>query len=73
MRTAPTSAPSAETTGMPPATAREIEMRKILYIHTTPYSVNGWTAALSHCNILEDFPNLAHDIKLGSPIGNPPL
>ena len=72
MRTAPTSAPSVATTGTPPATACEIELRKILYIHTTPYSVDGWTAALSHCNILEDFPNLAHDIKLGSPIGNPP-
>ena len=69
---APTSAPSVMTTSTPPATAHEIELRKILYIHTTPYSVDGWTAALSHCNILEDFPNLAHDIKLGSPIGNPP-
>ena len=72
MRTAPTSAPSAATTGTPPATACEIELWKILYIHTTPYSVDGWTAALLQCNILEDFLNLAHDIKLGSPIGNPP-
>ena len=55
-----------------PATAREIELQKILYIHTTPYSVNSWTAALLQCNISEDFPNLLHDIKLGSPIDNPP-
>ena len=72
MRTVPISAPSAVTTGTPPATARKIELRKILYIHTTPYSVDSWAAALLQCNILEDFLNLTHDIKPGSPIGNPP-
>ena len=72
MHMVPISAPSVATTGIPPATARKIELQKILYIHTTPYSVDGWTAALLQCNILEDFPNLMHDIELGSPIGNPP-
>jgi hypothetical protein len=36
------------------------------------YHVEGWTAALRDCHLLEQYPNIIHDLIYGSPIGNPP-
>ena len=55
-----------------PATAHGIDLGEVLYIHTTPYNADSWSVALTLCNLTSDFPNLVHDIKSGSPIGNPP-
>jgi len=69
---APTHVPSVATAAMPPATACRIDLHQILYIHTMPYNPGGWRAALTHCHISADFPNLVYDIIHGLPIGNPP-
>ena len=67
-----TPAPSVATNNTLPAAACGTDLDEVLYIHTTPYNADGWSAALTLCNLTSDFPNLVHDIKFGSPIGNPP-
>jgi len=37
-----------------------------------PYDSQAWLAALSTSNLFISFPNLAHNIHYGSPIGKPP-
>ena len=55
-----------------PATAHRTDLDKVLYIHTTPYNADGWSTALTLCKLTSNFPNIVHDIKFRSPIGNPP-
>ena len=64
----PTCVPFAVTHATPRATARETDLTRVLYTHTTPYNPAGWRAALEHCNLSDTFPNLIHDIIHGSPI-----
>ena len=50
------------------AAARETDLTRVLYIHTTPYNPAGWQVALEHCNLSDTFLNLIHNIIHGSPI-----
>ena len=68
----PTRVPFVATGATLHAAARETDLTRVLYMHTTPYNPAGWQVALEHCNLSDTFPNLIHDIIHGSPIGNPP-
>ena len=68
----PTLAPSAVTQATEPRIAPKTDLRKVLYICSSPYNPTAWCNALINCNISHLFPNLVHSLSYGSPIGNPP-
>jgi len=44
-----------------------------LYKIVTPYIPEAWRQALHNAGLTQNYPNLVHNLKFGSPIGNPPL
>src|SRR5882672_5641209 len=70
--TVPTLAPCAAMVAMGPNIAPKTDLKKILYICTSPYNPTAWCDALINCNLNSFFPNLVHNLTYGSPIGNPP-
>ena len=55
-------------------TARESELRSVLYKHVSPYIPSAWDSALHTAKLDHEFPLLVHHLTYGSPIGNlPPL
>ena len=48
------------------------DLCQILYKVLTPYVPETWRRALLDVGILQNYPNLIHDLEFSSPIGNPP-
>jgi hypothetical protein len=46
----------------------ETELQRVI----TPYVYSAWENALSAAKLSLKYPNLVHDLRYGSPIGNPP-
>jgi len=48
------------------------DLCQILYKFITPCVLEAWRWALHDAGISQNYPNLMHDLKIGSPISNPP-
>ena len=65
-------APSVPIQSMEHPLAPVTDLLQVLYKVVTPYVPKAWRQALLDADIVQNYPNLIHDLEFGSPISNPP-